>query len=399
MARGGRAGQSGRVAHGRGQEQGDRPPPPRTARRARARGDRPRPRGGAREGGGRPRRGAGRRHRRRPPEARLHVLPSRPLPRGACRADAAPPGRALHRGDREGLPRGRDHDRPAPRAREADARGRRRPVRGAARSGPRRAPLLGPRGPLPDLQRGLRGDRGRRLDAPAALRGGAPAGTRSSRTLAPSEPEVHGLVALMELQASRAKARVGPRGEPVLLLDQDRGRWDHLLIGRGLAALARAEALGRRAGRTRCRPRSPRVTRGRARRGRRTGRGSRRFTAELAGRGAVSRRRAEPRGRGRRWRRGRPRASRSWTRSRGSPRSRTITSCRACAATSSRSWAARDEARNEFERAAALAAEPQGARAAPRPRRGVRRGGRRPGSLRPVRSGFENFLDVETSSP
>jgi RNA polymerase sigma factor (sigma-70 family) len=62
--------------------------------------------------------------------------------------------------------------------------------------------------------------------------------------LAPDEPEVHGLVALMEIQASRIRARVGPTGEPVLLLDQDRGRWDHLLIGRGLAALERAEAPG-----------------------------------------------------------------------------------------------------------------------------------------------------------
>ncbi len=62
--------------------------------------------------------------------------------------------------------------------------------------------------------------------------------------LAPAEPEVHGLVALMEIQASRLRARVGPSGEPVLLLDQDRGRWDRLLIGRGLAALDRAEALG-----------------------------------------------------------------------------------------------------------------------------------------------------------
>ena len=61
--------------------------------------------------------------------------------------------------------------------------------------------------------------------------------------LAPEEPEVHGLVALMEIQASRLRARVGPSGEPVLLLDQDRGRWDQLLIRRGLAALARAEAL------------------------------------------------------------------------------------------------------------------------------------------------------------
>src|SRR5207253_5857303 len=62
--------------------------------------------------------------------------------------------------------------------------------------------------------------------------------------LAPKEPEVHGLVALMEIQASRAHARLGPSGEPVLLLDQDRARWDRLLIGRGLAALERAEALG-----------------------------------------------------------------------------------------------------------------------------------------------------------
>src|SRR5947199_8759060 len=62
--------------------------------------------------------------------------------------------------------------------------------------------------------------------------------------LAPGEAEVHGLVALMEIEGSRIRARVGPAGEPILLLDQDRGRWDHLLIGRGLAALARAEALG-----------------------------------------------------------------------------------------------------------------------------------------------------------
>jgi RNA polymerase sigma factor (sigma-70 family) len=62
--------------------------------------------------------------------------------------------------------------------------------------------------------------------------------------LVPKEPEVHGLVALMEIQASRSRARVGPSGEPVLLLDQDRGRWDHILIGRGLAALDRAARLG-----------------------------------------------------------------------------------------------------------------------------------------------------------
>ncbi|MFI9050269.1 RNA polymerase sigma factor [Streptomyces sp. NPDC053427] len=62
--------------------------------------------------------------------------------------------------------------------------------------------------------------------------------------LLPEEPEAHGLVALMELQASRSAARTGPAGEPVLLLEQNRSRWDRLLIRRGLAALARAEELG-----------------------------------------------------------------------------------------------------------------------------------------------------------
>src|ERR1044071_1712616 len=66
--------------------------------------------------------------------------------------------------------------------------------------------------------------------------------------LAPQEPEVHGLVALMEIQASRARARVGPGGEPILLLDQNRALWDQLLIRRGLAALERAEALHRERG-------------------------------------------------------------------------------------------------------------------------------------------------------
>jgi predicted RNA polymerase sigma factor len=64
--------------------------------------------------------------------------------------------------------------------------------------------------------------------------------------LMPKEAEVHGLVALMEIQASRARARVGPKGEPVLLLAQNRAHWDRLLIGRGLASLKRAEQLGAR---------------------------------------------------------------------------------------------------------------------------------------------------------
>jgi RNA polymerase sigma factor (sigma-70 family) len=61
---------------------------------------------------------------------------------------------------------------------------------------------------------------------------------------APADPEVHGLVALMEIQASRLKARIGPEGEPILLLDQDRSRWDQVLIRRGLGALERAQQIG-----------------------------------------------------------------------------------------------------------------------------------------------------------
>ena len=67
---------------------------------------------------------------------------------------------------------------------------------------------------------------------------------RTLAELAPHEPEVHGLVALMEIQASRSKARVGPSGEPILLFDQNRALWDQLLIHRGLAAIERAERLG-----------------------------------------------------------------------------------------------------------------------------------------------------------
>lgn len=68
---------------------------------------------------------------------------------------------------------------------------------------------------------------------------------RMLTSMLPEEPEVHGLAALMEIQASRFKARVGPSGEPILLLDQNRALWDHLLIRRGLASLEQAERLGR----------------------------------------------------------------------------------------------------------------------------------------------------------
>ena len=85
--------------------------------------------------------------------------------------------------------------------------------------------------------------------------------------LAPEEPEVHGLVALMEIQASRLRARIGPSGEPILLLDQNRARWDQLLIRRGLAALDRAEQLGGAAGPVRAPGRDRRLPRPSAHRG------------------------------------------------------------------------------------------------------------------------------------
>ena len=83
--------------------------------------------------------------------------------------------------------------------------------------------------------------------------------------LAPQEPEVHGLVALMEIQASRSRARVGPSGEPILLLDQNRARWDQLLIRRGLAALDARRAARRRARAVRAAGRDRRLSCARAR--------------------------------------------------------------------------------------------------------------------------------------
>ena len=150
--------------------------------------------------------------------------------------------------------------------------------------------------------------------------------------LAPREAEVHGLVALMEIQASRARARRGPTGEPILLLDQDRARWDQLLIRRGLAALERAEALGGAPRPVRAAGRDRRLSRARAHR-RRDRLGAHRRPLRRARRAdAVADRRAQSRRRARdaRWAR-RP-AWRSSTGCAPSPRSRAITCCRACAA-------------------------------------------------------------------
>ena len=99
-------------------------------------------------------------------------------------------------------------------------------------------------GHLSDLQRGVLGHAGRGLAATRALRRITPPRPGAGRPGMPGEPEVLGLVALMEFQSSRLRARTGPSGSPVLLLEQDRRAWDRLHINRGEDALSTAEALG-----------------------------------------------------------------------------------------------------------------------------------------------------------
>ena len=186
-----------------------------------------------------------RRHRRRHAQPAVRDVPPDALGAGPRGADAAAVRRTEHAGDRPRLPRLRGDGRPARGAGQAHAGRGARPAGGADRRRAGAPAGLGARGHLPHLQRGL-------LPPPRARTGCA---RRCARTpcawdaswpsSCPTEAEIHGLVALMEIQASRSPARVGPGGEPVLLLDQDRSRWDRVLIGRGLRALARAEQLGR----------------------------------------------------------------------------------------------------------------------------------------------------------
>ena len=177
---------------------------------------------------------------------------------------------------------------------------------------------------------------------------------RLARVLAglmPQEPEVHGLAALLELQASRTAARTGPDGEPVLLADQNRSRWDRLLIRRGYAALERANALGggprpvRPAGRHRRVPRPRGDVRG-------DGLGGHRHALRPAGQGGpVTGGGTEPRRRGRRWPRG-PRPGSHWSMPWPVTRRwRRTTCCRACAAICWRGSGARTRrGRNSFGR-------------------------------------------------
>ena len=225
------------------------------------------------------RRGARRRRRRRPAAPRVHRLSSGPLHRGARRAHAPPARRPDDRGDRARVPRPRADGRPAHRPRQADPRRGARPLRGPARS--RASPPACRRCSRSSTSSSTRATR-----RPPATTG---CGRRSARMRSasagswpsslPTEPEVHGLVALMEIQASRSRARVGPvgrahpapRSEPRAL-----GSTPH--PPRPRRARARRTARATRRARTRFRPRSPPVTRGRAPRRRRTGRASRRST-------------------------------------------------------------------------------------------------------------------------
>ena len=166
---------------------------------------------------------------------------------------------------------------------------------------------------------------------------------------------MHGLVALMEIQASRAGARIGPSGEPVLLLDQDRARWDQMLIRRGLAALERAEALGGARGPVRAAGRDRGLPRARARRGAETDWA--RIVAlyeALAQIAPVAGRRAESRGRGRRWRSGPPAGLALVDALRAEPSLRDYHLLPSVRGDLLAKLGRFDEARAEFERAAAL---------------------------------------------
>ena len=245
---------------------------------------------------------------------------------------------------------------PADRARQAHARRGARALRGARRRGARARLASVLEVVYLVFNEGYSATAGEDWMRPALCEDALRLG-RILAELLPREPEVHGLVALMEIQASRSRARTGPPGEPILLLDQDRARWDRVLIGRGLAALDRAERA--RAAAPSARPlraagRDRRLlTRGRAHPRRPTGCASRRSTT----RSRSSRRRrswsSTARSRSR-WRSARGPASSSSTRWPPHARWRATTCCRASAATCSRSSAATTEAGAELRRAAEL---------------------------------------------
>ena len=181
---------------------------------------------------------------RRPPAPGVHVLPSRPGDRGARRAHAAPAGWPDHGGDRPCVPGPRADRRPAHRPRQADPRREARALRGPARRRARRRAWR-------RCWRSSTSCSTRATPRPPATTGCGPRCARTRCGSAGSWPSScrrsRRSTAWSRSWRSRrraARARVGPSGEPVLLLDQNRARWDQLLIRRGLAALERAEALG-----------------------------------------------------------------------------------------------------------------------------------------------------------
>ena len=257
---------------------------------------------------------AGRRHRRRPAAPGVRLVPSR-----CCRPRRAWRSRSDSLGGLTAAEIARAFLVSEPTIAQRIVRakrtlvGGRRPVRSPARRGVRRPPLVGAAGDLPDLQRGLLGDRGRRLAAAGALRRRAPPRPRARRARA-DEPEVHGLVALMEIQASRsARARrAGRANRSCCSIRTARAgitcssavAWRRSSARNGWAA---------RSAPTRCRRRSPPATRGRGRRRTPTGRASPRSTTCSPGsRPHPSSISIAPWRTG--WRSGRRQASSSWTR-------------------------------------------------------------------------------------
>src|SRR5207253_823575 len=233
----------GRLADGHGEAPRHRRPAPRQAARAQAR----RARARARSPPGESRGGAGRRarrsRRRRSPEPHVHGLSSGALDRGPYRAHAPTARRPHDRRDRAAFL--------VPKATIAQRIVRAKRTLAAARvpfEVPRGADLAARLSSVLEViylvfNEGYAATAGDDWMRPALCEDALRLG-RILAELVPQEPEVHGLVALMLLQTSRASARVGPSGDPILLLDQDRSRWDHLLIRRGLAALERAVAPG-----------------------------------------------------------------------------------------------------------------------------------------------------------
>ena len=252
-----------------------------------------------------------RRHRRRPPPADLHRLPSDPVDRGAGGPDAPRRRRIDDRGDRAGLPRPGTDGRPADRAGQADACRRRHSLRGPARRRTCRPPGVGARRRLPRLQRRLRGDIRRRLDAAAALRRGDPSRphprrARARRARGPRPAGADGAAGFPPRRPHRpvGRAHPPPRSEPRALGQPAHPPRSRRPRPRGGARPARRPAP--------CRPRSPPATPARRRPRIPTGRGSRRSMPTSW----RSRRRRSPSSTGR-WRSplpsGRPPASRSST--------------------------------------------------------------------------------------